>query len=313
VAALFCLAPIHGSEEVFTFQAPATGYGGHTLTLVWHRTGAAEEKPQAAWLFAKSDTVVAQGKAPYETKGEISTLALKFPEVERPVALDLHLTITSADRPLHAMRPIWIVPADWARQQAGSFTEGCLGSFDEKSLAGQLGQLGFKPETFTSELGLSAFKGNVLIVSASMTESGLDLYRRLEERVRGGLGVLVLAPAALSMPPLKPARLERLALREPELLTEAWAWQKQAQDRPEDPARAALFVNQAFAVPEEGPHRVLCPAGRDAGVLEVPQGRGRWVIVSVNLVERSLESPADFALLFGLLKHLAEPRRAGNQ
>lgn len=294
-----------GADNAPAIVRPAAVFSDAKALCVVDGARAEKEPVRVQWLLSAENTVVARGESvATPTPGRTSLrFPLTPPTVARVTALRLDVEI--ADQRVSGN--VSVYPATWAHDLAAAHGSGTdtVGVFDSGAFVERLERLGVRVEGCSTALGLSAFKGDVLLVSPLESAAGWNLAARLDERVQAGLTVVVFAPERLRLTGLAaPLALEPhpAALRALHGFADA-----------NELALPGLETERVLGIPRESNFTALVETVDDArrpAIAERESGKGRWVVVAFDPTVRASQEPCSLNLLWKLLDYARAHRGA---
>lgn len=295
LSATLATSLIHAAELDLKISLPNSAYAG-TETKVFV-TGEFDGKQpwRATWFLSFENTIIARGSTEL-TPGKRTTAQFSFkpPAVLKTITMQLDVSVSGK----HTSSDIRIFPDTWPKDLAAAHATASFGVFDSGTFVEHLEKLGVRTEACSTALGLNTFKGDILLISPTESVAGFDFGTRLDARVKAGLTVIVFVPD----------RLQLSGLTEPVSVQPAHAAIKAAKADIFSVKNSfnGLISDRTLRVGKDTALWVLAEtddAARTPVIVEREHGRGRWIIVAFDPVERAAEEPAALNLFWNLLDY----------
>jgi hypothetical protein len=263
----------------------------------------------AKWILSKNESVVAQKTQTVEIDADASGIAVKVsvPDVHSETRMRLDLMI-GADSVSKELR---VFPRAFSRSLFTAFKDVPIAAFDPTERTARMFKaLGLKVESITSVEGLTLFKGRVLVIAGNGARTGIDFWDRLHDKIRAGMGVLVLNPGDLKIGSIEPQSLGQIDTKNTSVHT---GRDMEALFQGFQSAEIACWkpvFDQSFRLPERGAFTVLLRTNCStpaAAMLEFPDESGRMIVSGVDLLTLAEQDPVALTVLSNTIKVLSVP------
>jgi hypothetical protein len=302
IACSICRLALTGEDTSISIACPAAAFSNSETQCVVTGVFADNVPRLADCIWSMNQTVLPSGTAGVKRLANGKGVLLSFtpPEVERVATLRLDIEIDKR----HVTSELRVYPARWPLKFSTEHKGRSIGVFDSGSFAERLAASqikssdGVQVERVSTALGLSAFKGDTLLISPEEAGAGWDLNARLDARVQAGLIVILISPEhfkpSSDVEPITRRHTPPVALKiiAPEFRVDL------------DRSMQGLLTENYFVLPEHSGFKTLVEcdnAAHSPAVIARETGSGRWIISALDSTETAAHDPAALHFLWNVI------------